>query len=435
MGMFRLVVREHERIPVVTQRQVGERALLTQEVAVLLRACRDANRTPFVVGHRNVKFNHHCGVIQARGISVEILPKVADDDDFDRGLLLQMLACAMGFDISRLEASQLRLQDHTILQILLCWFCDELSTQCHAGLLREYVNHSDELPVIRGRWRVDLDLRRGYRDPTRISCEFDDLIADNRYNRALKAALRSASWLAAGSSSLLRQVNLLLGWFGEVGDQKVTAADIDKLPRNRLVARYGPALDMAAWLLSERAPDLHHGGKSGFAMLFDMNQLFQSCLGNVLDGCLPSGYQLRKERPRYFLSLDHAGHRRFQMKPDFCIINRGRIVAIIDAKWKRLTPASTKGTWGIQQGDMYQLHAYATAYDCPRVALWYPANEDTDDNAERPAFRFLTAGRDPAAAAVAVDWIGLFEDLRGRHWVKAIHAEVTASLKRIGISA
>jgi 5-methylcytosine-specific restriction enzyme subunit McrC len=297
------------------------------------------------------------------------------------------------------------------------------------------VQHSDVLPVIRGRWRVDLDLRRGYRDPTRLACEFDELSADNRYNRALKATLHSARWLAAGSGSLLRQVNLLLGWFGEVGDQKFTAADIDKLPRNRLVARYGAALDMAAWLLGQRAPDLRHGGKSGFAMLFDMNRLFQACLGNVLDGCLPPGYQLRQERPRYFLSLDHAGQRRFQMKPDFCIMSQERIVAIIDAKWKRLAPASTKGTWGIQQGDMYQLHTYATAYDCPRVALWYPAHEETDDNAERPAFRFLTSGRDPAAAAVAVDWIGLFEDLRGRHWIKAIQADVTASLRRIGIPA
>lgn len=169
-------------------------------------------------------------------------------------------------------------------------------------------------------------------------------------------------------------------------------------------------------------------------MLFDMNQLFQSCLGSVLDGCLPPGYQLRMERPRYFLSLDHTGHRRFQMKPDFCIMSQGRVVAVIDAKWKRLAPASTKGTWGIQQGDMYQLHAYATAYDCSRVALWYPANEDTDGRTERPAFRFLIAGRAPAAATVAVDWIGLHEDLRGRHWVTAIRAEVAAGLERIGIS-
>lgn len=435
MSMFRLVVREHEKIPVVAERGPGERALLPQELTALLRACPSIDEPPFVVGHRSVKFNHRCGVIQAKGISVEILPKVADDDGYDRGLLLQMLACSTGFDIARLDVSELRLQDHTILQIILQWFCQELSTQCHAGLLREYVNQAAELPMIRGRWRVDHDLRRGYRDPTRLSCEFDDLVSDNRYNRALKAGLRKARTLADGSGALKRHINLLLDWFSEVQDCRVTPADIERLPRNRLVVRYGSALDMAGWLLGQHAPDFSHGGGSGFAMLFDMNVLFQSCLGNVLDRCLPEGYRLRKERPRYFLSLDHTDRPRFQMKPDFCVIYEGKVAAIIDAKWKRLTPELAKGTWGVQQADMYQLHAYATAYACPRVALWYPENGETRGKDTRPVFQFLTGGNELATAAVSVDWVGLFETLRGRHWNAAMQRDVTACLVRLGIGA
>jgi len=431
--MFRLVVREHERVAVVAARVNGERALLSQEVGALLRACRAADGAPFTVGHQSVKFNQQCGVIQAGGVCVEILPKVADDDGFDRGLLLHMLACAAGFKIDRLDASELRLQNHTMLQVLLQWFCAELSAQCHAGLLREYVPHSDDLPTIRGRWRPDLDLRRGRRDPAKLSCEFDELIADNRYNRALKAALRSARVLATGSGPLRRQIDLLLGWFADVEDSHVSTADVARLPRNRLVARYGPVLDMAGWFLARRAPDLSYGGASGFAMLFDMNRLFQACLGRLLHNCLPKGYRLREEGPRYYLSLDHAGERRFQMKPDFCIMVEGKVVAIIDAKWKRLAPAASNGTWGVQQSDMYQLHAYATAYECPTVALWYPAHRHTDGSGQRPAFRFLTAGRELAQAAVAVDWIDLFRDLPGRNWPAAMAAELAACLGRMGI--
>lgn len=432
--MFKLVVREHERVPVVAVRQEGERALLPQEVDALLRACRDRHEAPFAVGHKHVKFSQHCGVIQARGVSVEILPKVADDDGFDRGLLLNMLACAAGFDTDRFHASELSFQDHTVLQVVLQWFCTELSTQCHAGLLREYVTQADEIPTIRGRWRPDLDLRRGYRDPARLSCEFDELVADNRYNRALKAALRSARGLAAGSARLRRQVDLLLGWFADVGEWRASAADVARLPRHRLAARYGPALEMAQWLLARRAPDLSHGASAGFAMLFDMNRLFQACLGSLLHACLPSGYRLREEGPRYYLSRDHAGATRFQMKPDFCILAQGQVVAIIDAKWKRLAPSTKNGTWGVQQGDMYQLHAYATAYECPSVALWYPAHAQTGDLAQRPAFGFLTAGRDPTGTTVAVDWVDLFQDLRGKKWSAAMAADLRHCLQRLGVA-
>lgn len=433
--MFRLVVREHERVPVVAARQEGEHALLEHEVRALLRACRNANSVPFVVGHRSVKFNQQCGLVQAPGVCVEILPKVADDDRFDRGLLLRMLACAAEFEVDRHDGSELRFQNHTILQVLLQWFCTELSAQCHTGLLREYVTHLDTLGVIRGRWRPDLDLMRGHPDPTRLSCEFDELTADNRYNRALKAALRSARALATGSGALLRQVDMLLDWFAEVQDQRVSAADVARLPRNRLVTRYGPALDMAAWFLARRAPDLHYGDASGFAMLFDMNKLFQACLGRLLRRGLPPGYRLREEGPRYYLSLDHSEERRFQMKPDFCILEEGKVVAIIDAKWKRLAPLSANGTWGVQQADMYQLHAYATAYECPTVALWYPAHRGTEGQDGRPAFRFLTAGRDPAPATVALDWIPLLQDLRGTNWTDAMANELTGCLSRLGIAS
>jgi len=435
MGTFRLVVREHERIPIVVARMNDERALLPQEVAAMLRACRATDNAPFTVGHQSVKFNQQCGVIQAKSVCVEILPKVAEDDSFDRGLLLHMLACAAGFKIDCLGASKLRLQEHTTLQVLVQWFCTELSAQCHAGMLREYVSCSEELPTIRGRWRPDLDFRRGHRDPAKLSCEFDELVADNRYNRALKAALHSARALAAGSAPLIRQVDLLLGWFVDVADCHVSAADAAILPRNRLVARYERALRMAEWFLARRAPDLSQGEASGFAMLFDMNRLFQACLGRLLHRCLPQGLRLQEEGPRYHLSLDHAGERRFQMKPDFCIVAEGKVVAIIDAKWKRLTPDASNGTWGVQQADMYQLHAYATAYECPKVALWYPAYRHTENRAQRPIFQFLTAGTTPANAEVAIDWIDLFQALPGPNWAHAMIDDLASCLGRMGIDA
>jgi 5-methylcytosine-specific restriction enzyme subunit McrC len=434
MTTFKLTVREHERVPVMPSRTDGERVLLPREVDVLLGACRGTGETPFTVGHRSVKFNHRCGVIQGAGVSVEILPKVADIESFDRGLMLQMLACAARIDVARMAAGRLDFQRHTLLEILLQWFCTEVSAQCHAGLLREYVTHSDDLPVIRGRWRPDLDIRHGYSNPARLSCEFDELVANNRYNQALKAALRSARALASGSVTLSRQLNQLLSWFADVDDRPVSAIDVERLPRNRLVARYGPALDMATWLLARRAPDLRHGDKNGFAMLFDMNFLFQACLGRLLLQSLPQTYRLREEGPRYFLSLDRAGHKRFQMKPDFCILAHGKVVAIIDAKWKRLVPAMSNGCWGVQQADMYQLHAYATAYECSTVALWYPAHADTEIHAERPAFRFITNGKDPAPGQVAVDWISLFQDLKGKRWIESMTANLAVCLQRMGIS-
>lgn len=431
--MFHLIVREHERIPVVTSRRADERALLPHEVDALLRACQKFGQSPLTVGHKCVKFAQQCGVLQAKGISVEILPKVAGDEQFDRGLLLRMLAIAANLPVARLGASNIHLQSHSVLRVMIQWFCSEVSTQCHAGLLREYVTRSDDLTVIRGRWRPDVDARRSSGDKTRLHCEFDDHTTDNRYNRALKAALRRTRTLAAGCGVLLRQIDLLLGALADVADVPVSADEVLNMPRNRLVARYASALEMAAWFLASRAPDLRRGNDDGFAMLFDMNKLFQAFMGRMLRRNIPAGYRVREEGPRFFLTLNGEGERRFQMRPDFCILAGSEIVAIIDTKWKRLTPDSKNGKWGVQQADIYQLHAYATAYQCDVVSLWYPSYWETQGTDARPTFQFMTSGCNVASSAVSLDWIPLFHRTDSARWFDATTKEIIACLGRLGI--
>ena len=137
---------------------------------------------------------------------------------------------------------------------------------------------------------------------------------------------------------LLRQIDLLLGWFADVADVPVSADEVIGMPRNRLVARYASALEMAAWFLAKRAPDLRRGNDDGFAMLFDMNKLFQAFMGRMLRRTIPAGYRVREEGPRYFLTLNGEGERRFQMRPDFCILAGSEVVAIIDTNGNGFRP-------------------------------------------------------------------------------------------------
>lgn len=428
--MLRLVVREHERLPVVNSREPGLRALLQREVDALMQLGMRKDVRPFEVGFRSVKFAQYCGVIQAGGVSVEILPKIAGADEFDRGVLLRMLALAGDFPVSRLNGQKLLVQSHSLLPALIRWFCDELFEQCHCALLRVYVREKADLPYIRGRWRPDLDMRRfpGRRD--RLNCEFDELTTDNEYNRILKAALRKVRGLCSGQEAVRRDVETLLAWFTDVDDVVATARDVQRLPQNRLVARYSKALMMAEWFLDDKAPDLRTGKGEALSLLFDMNVLFQAVLGRLLRRVLPLDYRLREEGPRYFLARDVDGHQRFQMKPDLCILLNDVVVAIIDAKWKRLNPSAVDGKWGVSQSDMYQLFAYANAYRCQRVALWYPSHEDLPQMSARPTFDYLRSGGQLTNERLLVDWVKLDSTGSGICWLSTVRESVLAALSR-----
>jgi 5-methylcytosine-specific restriction enzyme subunit McrC len=426
-----LIVREHERIPVVAERErADERALTDAESELLLRTCELA-RIPAVVGaYRSVKFRSYCGVIQAGSLVVEVLPKIAQDDGFDRALLLRMIALASDFPLAAVDSDRLAMQGHSLLLALVRWYCDELQAQMHQGMLKQYVTAAEPLASIRGRWRPDVDALRhaGRRD--RMHCEFDELTANNRYNQALKAALRRVMPLVRQSDVVSRQVAQLLGWMVDVDDVVVRAAQLDELPMNRLTQRYSRALMMARWFLSSHSPDLSNGREAGLALLFDMNALFQRTLGALIRRVLPEGLHLREEGPRRYLATDELGQRQFQMRPDLCILRGDEVLAIADAKWKLLDLSASAGQPGVAQADAYQLHAYASAYGCTRVALWYPCPGARDEPNEQGSrlYEFSGGATDEPLRQLLVQQVAMPFPVAGERWIDAMTSEVRAQL-------
>lgn len=430
--MRELVVREHERIPVRDSDASGK--YITQyEFDALIRICDKHSVSPFVSEYRSIKFVQFCGVVQTAGLCIEVLPKIADNDTFDRSLLLQMLALAADFPVASLKNHLMGLQNHSLLSVMARWFCEEVFALCHQGLVRNYVVQHDDLPVIRGRWHPELDLQRFPGRKDRLNCEFDELTPDNPHNRILKAALRRVKGLFPGNAGIKRDTETLLAWFIEVADAKVTREDLRRLPSNRLVLRYRSALIMAEWFLTERAMDLSSGANESLSLLFDMNALFQAVLGSVMRKTLPSAFSLREEGPRIYLTRSYDGTPRFQMKPDFCILQGNDIYTIIDAKWKRLNPQDTKGKWGISQSDVYQLNAYATAYECPHIALVYPGHAELRDENIRPSYNFLIKGNSDTGQQLKIEWVFLDSDSGEHSLSRVLQNQVFTLFSKIGI--
>jgi 5-methylcytosine-specific restriction enzyme subunit McrC len=432
MAMRQLIVREHERIA-ISDGGGGEKYITTREFDLLVRLCEKNAINPFTPGYRSIKFAQFCGVIQVAGLSIEILPKVANNDGYDRLTLLQMLAMAGDFPVRGLHGHDMELQQVCLLPALARWFCDELFTQCHQGLVRSYVTQQEDLSVIRGRWLPALDIQRFPGRKDRLNCEFDELTPDNAHNRILKAALRRVKNLFPGHAKIRRDVDTLLAWFSDVADVEATRESLKHLPTNRLTARYRHALLMAEWFLTDRSPNISSGKSDALSLLFDMNALFQALLGRAIRRVLPPDLAIREEGPRYFLTRGHDGISRFQMKPDFCVLRGKTIVAVIDAKWKRLEPEDRSGKWGISQSDVYQLGSYSSAYDCPRVALLYPSHPGLEDIATRPSFNFLTHGDALAGPKLMVDWLPLEHGGGWTRWSVSIERSVLAALNRMDL--
>jgi 5-methylcytosine-specific restriction enzyme subunit McrC len=117
----------------------------------------------------------------------------------------------------------------------------------------------------------------------------------------------------------------------------------------------------------------YKGKEVAFALLFDMNLLFESYIGHLL-----------KKRDLDVSLQDHEHHLayldnnegKFQLKPDFVIRHDDEVI-IADTKWKLLS--EEKSHQGVNQADMYQLFAYGNKYNAPQcknMYLIYPKSED-----------------------------------------------------------
>jgi 5-methylcytosine-specific restriction enzyme subunit McrC len=106
------------------------------------------------------------------------------------------------------------------------------------------------------------------------------------------------------------------------------------------------------------------GGVAVNGLLLHMPQVFEDFVCTALREELGASYggSVRTQLVRH---LDLAGQ--VVLKPDLVWMRRGRVEAVVDAKYKAEQPA------GYPNADLYQLLAYCTALGLPRGHLVYAA--------------------------------------------------------------
>lgn len=313
------------------------------------------------------------GVINVGKDQIEILPKIDGlevNSSQVRRNLAAMLAVSMGLTLRDGDASSMDRSRGTVLEILIRLFCKQVWVEVHKGLLRTYTSHSDSLSLLRGRLNLRRQLRDNLAHPERLACDFDEFSENNRLNQTVKAALRLLGTVTRSAENR-RSLSELLFCFEDVDDVHPNTYLSQQDKTSRTSARYSPILNLSRLFLCNQSPDVISGKGDGFALLFDMNELFEAYIGRVTYKiCLSTASSVRLQGPVRYLAQRTAGTQAFALRPDIVISTGGRVVCVIDTKWKRLDSAKHRD--GVSSADMYQMHAYARRYEADHILLVYP---------------------------------------------------------------
>jgi 5-methylcytosine-specific restriction enzyme subunit McrC len=398
MRVIRTVtVLEHEVIPILSVNEIAagtdsSNAFLAAEEAEELFLLNERRKGFCQWTRGGIKLSQYCGIVRLKTCVLEVLPKVGfcerryeSEVGRSRSALLAMLRTADGLAIANMGTAPQRTVDAPLLDVFITAFLECVLLQARRGLLGKYVSRTGELSVIKGRFNSTKYFFNSYSHPHRLPCEYEDFTLDNRYNRAIRAALGvSRDWIQrAGTRRLWDEVNTR---FSGVTSQKMTAADVAQLPRDRTTRRYGPTLTWCEWLLSLSSPALKSGAGEAPAILFDMNRLFESHIGHLEDSATADERIIHRQGLKQPLAKIGDGDA-FELKPDVTIWHiarngrAGAIDRVVDAKWKRINLQHTN--WGIDESDVYQMLAYAVSYNCEQLELVYPSPDEDEVTKER----------------------------------------------------
>ena len=358
MKQSQLTLTEFERI---YERIIGKKDFGDIENFILKNSDENA---PFLriasgVGGKFIQARNYVGVLQTKsGLTIEILPKIADKNDAERSkaVFIKMLKTLKNFPFKSSNLASLKTQNLPLLEIFISMFLCELEALVKKGIKSDYVALEENLNFLKGKLNINEQIKRNSVHKERFYVGYSEFLSDIKINRIIKTTLKFL-YKKSNFNKNQQKIRELLFIFDEVSTCEDYKNLFEKLIINRQVKHYEQTLLWCKIFLLGNSFTPHKGDDLAFALLFDMNALFESYVGNFIKKKF-SGIILQHSEKHLV-----ENPKSFRLRPDIFLKDK----FIADTKWKIV-----KSRDDISQADLYQLYAYGKKYECGRLYLIYP---------------------------------------------------------------
>ena len=361
MKQSQLTITEFERI---YQHDIDKKDFGDIENFILKNSDENA---PFLriasgVGGKFVQARNYVGVLQTKsGLTIEILPKIANKNDTERSkaVFIKMLKTLKNFPFKSSNLASLKTQNLPLLEIFISMFLCELEALVKKGIKSDYVALEENLNFLKGKLNINEQIKRNSIHKERFYVGYSEFLSDIKINRIIKTTLKFL-YKKSNSSKNQQKIRELLFIFDEVLECEDYKNFFAKLVMNRQVKHYEQTLLWCKIFLLNNSFTPHKGDDLAFALLFDMNALFESYVGNFIKKSFPGTILQHSEK--HLVEEPKS----FKLRPDIFLESK----FIADTKWKIISSSND-----ISQADLYQLYAYGKKHECSKLYLIYPKIE------------------------------------------------------------
>ena len=316
------------------------------------------------VGGKFIQARNYVGVLQTKsGLTIEILPKIADKTDTDKSkaVFIKMLRTLKNFPFKSSNLASLKTQNLPLLEIFISMFLCELEALVKKGIKSDYVALEENLNFLKGKLNINEQIKRNSIHKERFYVGYSEFLSDIKINRIIKSTLKFL-YKKSNFNKNQQKIRELLFMFDEVSTCDDYKNFFAKLVITRQVKHYEQTLLWCKIFLLGNSFTQHKGDDLAFALLFDMNALFESYVGNFIKKKF-SGTILQHSE-KHLVEEPKS----FKLRPDIFLKDK----FIADTKWKIISSKDD-----ISQADLYQLYAYGKKHPCDgKLHLIYPKIDD-----------------------------------------------------------
>jgi len=334
-----------------------------------------------------LKATSYVGIIQTKNLSIEILPKIYQDQGGSeetkntyRNIFIEMLKPLLNInEIQISKASLSTTKNKNIYEMFISMFIQHMDKLIHRGLKSQYIAREDNQYFLKGKLKFNEHIKQNYIHKERFYVEFDEYLQDRVENRLLKSAI-ALLLKKTNDYENKRALRQQLFVFDEVGLSTAHDVDFKKVDLHRGMEYYDLPMRFAEVFLKHQSFTSLRGKDDVFALLFPMEKVFEKYMEFVLNNSkgilgikkvLPNGYtgdwllgnndcNIINQQPDYILEMSESK----------------KIVA--DAKWKLFDVVNHEDRdcdkISVSSSDMYQIFSYLNYYDnvCDTAYIFAP---------------------------------------------------------------
>lgn len=324
-----------------------------------------------------IQAKNYVGLIQMKnGFQIQILPKISYSGIEDaKKTFLRMLRSMKDFPSKAFNDANLKMDRMNLYEIFINMYLQETRALVKKGIKSAYLQLENNLQFYKGKLMVGEHIKQNMVHKERFYAMYDEFRVNRSENKLIKSTLLKLQKLTSSAENN-KEIRQLLINFQMVEPSDNYDKDFSKVVIDRNTKDYEMLMRWSKVFLMNQSFTTFSGNTSARALLFPMEKVFEAYVArNIKKVFADENWEITVQDKSYYL---FDSQKQFLLRPDIVITLEDKTQIILDTKWKALNN-NPKQNYGISQGDMYQMFAYAKKYQTSEIWLLYPVNEEMKD--------------------------------------------------------